>query len=121
MFDKLLLQNLLKPFKMIAGLITPVSIGFTNTKDIQRLCKRSRFSLFIVKVTCNILCPTALFLSSTSTMAINYNLSDFLFFGIPWIFIYIIDSHLICCNLCYQVCYFYIMCEYLSIKLRNIG
>ncbi len=54
-------------------------------------------------------------------MASNYGLYNFLVFGIPWGFINTIGFHLLCANICYQVCYFYIICEYLRMKLENIN
>jgi hypothetical protein len=53
-------------------------------------------------------------------MASNYELYIFLLFGIPWGFINTIGSHLLCGNICYQVCYFYIICEYLRMKFGKI-
>jgi hypothetical protein len=58
---------------------------------------------------------------ATGLLASNYGLNTFLLFGILWVSIYTIGGYLICTNVYYQVCYFYIICEYLRLKLANIN
>jgi hypothetical protein len=108
-----------KPFEMMSGLVTPASIGLTDSEDVEKLLKRSKLYLRIVEITTYFLVPTALIIMNV-IMASNYGLYNFLVFGIPWSLINTIGFHLISANVCFQVCYFYIICEYLNLKLMKI-
>jgi hypothetical protein len=108
-----------KPFEMMSGLVTPASIGLTDSEDVEKLLKRSKLYLEIAEITTYFLVPTTTIIMNV-VMASNYGLYIFLLFGIPWGFINTIGSHLLCANICYQVCYFYIICEYLRMKLVKI-
>jgi hypothetical protein len=109
-----------KPFKMMSGLVTPAGIGLTDSEDVEKLLKRSKLYLGIVEITTYFLVPTFTIIMSV-VMASNYGLYNFLVFGIPWYLIYTIGFHLLCGNICYEVCYFYIICEYLRMKSGNIN
>jgi hypothetical protein len=109
-----------KPFEMMFGLVTPASIGLTDKEDVKKLLKRSKLCLGIVKITTYFLIPTFTIIMNV-IMASNYGLYNFLLFGIPWGLIQAIGFHLLCANICYQFCYFYIICEYLRMKLENIN
>jgi hypothetical protein len=102
----------------MSRLITPASIGLTDSEDVEKLLKRSKLFLRIVEITTYFLVPTALIIMNV-IMASNFGLYNFLVFGIPWGLIHTIGTHLLCANICYQVCYFYIICEYLRMKLKN--
>jgi hypothetical protein len=108
-----------KPFEMMSGLVTPASIGLTDSEDVEKLLKRSKLYLGIVEITSYFLVPTTTIIM-TVIMASNFGLYIFLLFGIPWGLIYAIGTHLLCANICYQLCYFYIICEYLKLKLAKI-
>jgi len=110
----------LKPFEMMSGLVTPASIGLIDSENVEKLLNRSKLYLGIVYTTSYILCPTVVMLA-TGLLASKYGLNTFLLFGIPWVSIYTIGGYLICTNVYYQVCYFYIICEYLRLKLANIN
>jgi hypothetical protein len=103
----------------MSGLVTPASIGLTNSEDVEKLLKRSKLYLRMVEITIYFLVPTTTIIMNL-IMASNYGLYNFVLFGIPWSFINTIGFHLLCGNICYEVCYFYIICEYLKIKLENI-
>ncbi len=104
----------------MSGLVTPASIGLTDSEDIEKLLKRSKLYLGIVHTTSYILCPTVVMLA-TGLLASKYGLNTFLLFGIPWVSIYTIGAYFICTNIYYEVCYFYIICEYLRLKLANFN
>jgi hypothetical protein len=40
-----------KPFEMMSGLVTPASIGITDSEDVEKLLKRSKLYLEIVEIT----------------------------------------------------------------------
>jgi hypothetical protein len=103
----------------MSGLVTPASIGLTDSEDVEKLLKRSKLYLRIVEITTYFLVPTSTAIMIV-IMASNYGLYIFLLFGIPWCFIFTIGFHLLSANICYQVCYFYIICEYLNLKLAKI-
>jgi hypothetical protein len=109
-----------KPFEMMSGLVTPASIGLTDSEDVEKLLKRSKLYLGIVKITTYFLVPTTMTIINIM-MASNYGLYIFLLFGIPWGLIYTIGFHLLCAHIWYQVCYYYIICEYFKMKLENIN
>jgi hypothetical protein len=109
-----------KPFEMMSGLVTPASIGLTDSEDVEKLLKRSKLYLGIAEITSHLLVPTATIIINV-IMASNYGLFNFLLFGIAWGLIYTIGFYLLCANIFYQVCYFYIICEYLRMKLENIN
>jgi hypothetical protein len=96
----------LKPFEMMSGLVTPASIGLTDNEDVEKLMKRSKLYLGIAEITSYFLVPTSTIIMNV-IMVSNYELYNFLLVGITWGLIYTIGFHLLCANICYQVCYFY--------------
>jgi uncharacterized membrane protein (DUF485 family) len=103
----------------MSGLVAPASIGLADSEDVEKLLKRSKLYLGIAEITSYFLVPTSTIIMNV-IMASNYGLYNFLLFGIPWGLIYTIGFHLLCGNICYQVCYFYIICEYMKLKLVKI-
>jgi hypothetical protein len=113
--------SFLKPFDMMSGLVSPKSIGLTIESNIKELIKRSKFLMklsYIVSITTLIVES----LTSITSLAINYeSIYEIVFLGIPWSLILGISIHFASNHLFFQVSYFYIICFYLKIKLKDFN
>jgi hypothetical protein len=107
----------LKPFEMISGLVSPESIGLMNRKDINQLLKRSKL-MFGVSRLLIIGTTFALFLLSGIPLIINSPLRLVLI-EILWILLFILCVYYCAEINLSQMTYFYIICLYLKLKLRN--
>ncbi len=107
----------MKPFKMISGLISPESIGLINREDINQLLNKSKI-MFIVSKFSNIgIIFSAIFLSGIP-LIINSSFELYLI-EIFWVLLFTVYSYF-CINIIFsQMTYFYIICLYLKLKLRN--
>jgi hypothetical protein len=107
----------LKPFEMISGLVSPKSIGLINREDINQFLKKSKliYQLLIVII---------FFAYSTSFGLSGIPLitnSSFSLISIEIFWILLFTGFVYYCihfNLS-QLIYFYIICLYLKLKLRN--
>jgi hypothetical protein len=107
----------LKPFEMISGLVSPKSIGLINREDINQLLKKSKlmfqFSKFLTFGT-----SFACFCLSAMPLIINSTLYLY-WIEFLWALLFTVWSyHSFNFNLS-QMTYFYIICLYLKLKLRN--
>jgi hypothetical protein len=107
----------LKPFEMICGLVSPKSIGLINREDIIQLLNKSKL-MFKVSKYLTFSGSFVCFCNSAIPLIINSTFSLYwieflwtLFFTIP-------AYHSFNINLS-QMTYFYIICLYLKLKLRN--
>jgi hypothetical protein len=107
----------LKQFQMISGLVSPKSIGLINREHINQLLNKpklmfkvSKFLTFVAGFACFWLSGIPLIINSTPSL---YWI-EFL-----WTLIYAIAGyHSFNINLS-QMTYFYIICLYLKLKIRN--
>ena len=107
----------LKPFEMICGLVSPKSVGLMDREDINQLLNKSKimfqFSKFLTfgaSFVCFCLSGIPLIINSTPSL---YWI-EFL-----WtLFLTVFGYHSFNINLS-QMTYFYIICLYLKLKLRN--
>jgi len=106
----------LKPFEMMSGLVSPKSIGLTDKEDINKLLKRSKmiikFSKFLIFSTCftSICVYIPLFMNCTIELFPVETL---------WVLFFTLFTYFSNNFNIYQMIYFYIICYYLKIKLRN--
>jgi hypothetical protein len=107
----------LKPFEMISGFVSPKSIGFINIEDINQLLNKSKL-MFKVSKYLTFGMSFAGFCISGIPLIINSTFSlywiEFLWTLLYTIFCY----HTFSINFS-QMTYFYIICLYLKLKLRN--
>ncbi len=113
------IPSYLKPFEMIFGLISPKSIGLINREHINQLLNKSKlmfkvskFLTFGTGFVCFCISGIPLIINSTPSLY---------WIELLWSLLYTIGGyHSININLS-QMTYFYIICLYLKLKLRNIN
>jgi hypothetical protein len=110
----------LKPFEMMSGLVSPQSIGLYNEKDIRKLMKRFKLLIKLSKFNVFLIASFSLLLASVPIIS-NCSLAPVLFPGILWFLIFSLFGYHISGFYLTQITYFYIICYYLRIKLRNIN
>jgi hypothetical protein len=111
------IPSYLKPFQMISGLVSPKSIGLSNREDINQLLKKSKLMFKVSKLLT--FGPTfTAFCISFIPLIIN---SSFHFFLISkfWALLFTTYAYLSININFSQMAYFYIICLYLKLKLRN--
>jgi hypothetical protein len=107
----------LKPFEMISGLVSPKSIGLINREDINQLLNRSELifklsRILSISLSISTLAFSALLLIPNSTL-------ELILVEIFWMTFHTLNAYF-CANLNFsQMTYFYIICLYLKLKLRN--
>jgi hypothetical protein len=107
----------LKPFEMISGLVSPKSIGLSNREDINQLLKKSKLMFKLSKLLT--LGPTfTAFCISFIPLIINSSFHLFLIL-IFWALLFTTFANLTININFSQMTYFYIICLYLKLKLRN--
>jgi hypothetical protein len=107
----------LKPFEMISGLVSPKSIGLINREHINQLLKKSKLIFKVSKV---LTFGTSFFGFCVIGITLIINSTPSLYWiEFLWALLYTIwDYHSNNINLS-QITYFYIICLYLKLKLRN--
>jgi hypothetical protein len=107
----------MKPFEMISGLVSPKSIGLMDKEDVIQLLKKSKLMFQFSK------CLTfgmgfGSFCNSGLSLIINSTPSLY-WIELLWVLLYgVYAYHSFNINLS-QMTYFYILCLYLKLKLRN--
>jgi hypothetical protein len=107
----------LKLFEMISGLVSPKSIGLINREHINQLLKKSKFMFEATRLP--IICTSfAGFCISFTPLIINSSFHLFLIL-IFWALLFTTFTNLTININFSQMTYFYIICLYLKLKLRN--
>jgi hypothetical protein len=107
----------LEPFEMISGLVSPKSIGLINSEDINQFLKKSKLMFKISRILIIILSFAAFCLSGIP-LIINSSFELYLI-EIFWSLLFTAFAYF-CVNINFsQMTYFYIICLYLKLKLRN--
>jgi hypothetical protein len=102
---------------MISGLVSPKSIGFINREHINQLLNKSKL-MFEVSRILIIGASFACFFLSGIPLIINSSFGLYLI-EIFWVLLFTVYTYF-CANITfYQMTYFYIICLYLKLKLRN--
>ncbi len=107
----------LKPFEMVSGLVSPKSIGLINREDINQLLKKSKIMFEFSRIPI-IGISFAGFFSSGIPLIINSSFELYLI-QIFWVLLFTVFTYY-CVTINFsQMTYFYIICLYLKLKLRN--
>jgi hypothetical protein len=107
----------LKPFEMISGLVSPKSIGLINEEDINQLLNKSKLMFKVSKFSI-IGISFACFFSSGIPLIINSSFELYLI-EIFWVLLFTVYTYFGVNIALSQMTYFYIICLYLKLKLRN--
>jgi hypothetical protein len=110
----------LKPFQIMSGLVSPQSVGLYNQKDFRKMIKRFKILFKLSEFNASIFILFGLFMS-TIPIVLNCSLSGIIFAGIPWFIVYTLYGKYVGNFFSYQTIYFYGICYYLRLKLRNIN
>jgi hypothetical protein len=102
---------------MISGLVSPKSIGLIDREDINQLLNKSKLMFKVSKFSIIGMIISAVFLSGIP-LIINSSLSLYLI-EIFWVLLFTIYSYFVSNINFSQMTYFYIVCLYLKLKLRN--
>ncbi len=108
----------LQPLKVISGLVSPQSIGFTNESDIY--LNRSKILLFVSRYL-SLSIFLFLFIFSFVILFLNTTLYQIIFLSILWSLLFMSFIHFSAKFIIYQITYFYIICYYLKLKLNFIN
>jgi hypothetical protein len=107
----------LKPFEMISGFVSPKSIGLINREDINQLLKKSKFMFEFSRISI-IGTSFACFFLSFIPLIINSPFELYLI-EIFWVLLFTAHTYFDANFIFSQMTYFYIICLYLKLKLRN--
>jgi hypothetical protein len=107
----------LKPFEMISGLVSPKSIGLIDREDINQLLNKSKLMFKVSKFSNIGIVISSIFLSGIP-LIINSSISLILI-EIFWVLLFTVDIYFSVNITFSQMTYFYIICLYLKLKLRN--
>jgi len=111
--------NYLKVFEMMSGLVSPNSIGLSDTREIYKLIKLSK-TLFLI---CELIIDKSVFMFnfilSIVLFILNCSLMDIFIFGILHSLLYALISYYVLSFILWQVVYFYLICYYIKIKLKQ--
>jgi hypothetical protein len=110
----------LKPFEMMSSLVSPQSIGLYNEKDIRKMMNRFEILFKLSDLNSSVFMFFG-FLMSMIPIVLNCSLSGIIFAGIPWFIVYTLYGKYIANFFSYQTTYFYVICYYLRLRLRNIN
>ena len=110
----------LRPFLMMSGMISPESIGLTDSRIVERLLKRSRLQFFICHEVLKSRIPTGALVSGIP-FAMKCSLFEFFLLGIPWVTLFTLWVYVTSDYIFHQVNYFSIICYYLKLKLKVLN
>jgi hypothetical protein len=102
---------------MISGLVSPKSIGLINKEDINQMLKKSKL-MFKVSKSLAIGLSICSFFTSLIPLIINSSFELYLI-EIFWALLLTAYNYLAANIILSQMTYFYIICLYLKLKLRN--
>ena len=111
----------LKVFEMMSGLVSPKSIGLTNEKQIYKLINLTKKLFFICELFVKIPVPLLMFITSNIIFIINFSVMDIIIFGIPNSLLWSLCVYYIFSINVWQVIYFYIICSYIKIKIKELN
>jgi len=107
----------LKLFEMISGLVSPKSIGLINRENVNQLLKRSKL-MFKISSFIKLSLIFASFCTSLIPLILNCSL-PLILVEIFWAILYTTFAYFAVNINFSQMTYFYIICLYLELKLRN--
>jgi hypothetical protein len=107
----------LKPFEMISGLVSPKSIGLMDREDINQLLNKSKL-MFKVSKSLTMGLSIGSFFVSLIPLIINSSFELYLI-EIFWSLLIAACNYFASNIILSHMTYFYIICLYLKLKLRN--
>jgi hypothetical protein len=113
--------SFLKPLEMIAGLVTPQSIGLTDEKKAHEFVKLTRNLFLACDYLTKLVMPLVAFNLSFWLFAFNYQIKDLILYGIPHTLLFILCSYFNYSSISWQLVYFHLNCYYLKTKIRSIN
>ena len=120
-FKRGIKPSFLRLFRMMAGRLPPVSVGITDQEQLRKLLKVTRISMKLMKVNGNYLFPALGISLMTLLYLMNTNLLITLTFGLTQTIIVTLICHYISNLYGYQFLFFYLLCRYLRLKLKNLN
>ena len=115
-------QTYLLIFKMMAGLVSPKTVGLTDKSQTIWLIRRTRFVFKAALVNNYLFAPALSFtFAFGGYLLIHSSLFDLILFGLPHSIYFSLLVYLMYEIQSYQLIYFYIICVFLKIKLQSIN
>jgi hypothetical protein len=109
-----------KPFHMMSGLVSPKSIGIYDRNMVKIIQNRAKLLFRIITINCEIIIPLVAIIASIP-LYLNCNFHQLLIYAIPWTLILIRSLYSVAGYLDWQLVYFYLICLYLKLKIRNVN
>jgi hypothetical protein len=106
---------------MMSGLVSPKSIGLTNEKQIYKLINLTKKLFFIFELFVEISLPIMAFITSNIIYIINFSVMEIIIFGIPNSLLWSLCVYYVFTINVWQVIYFYIICRYIKIKIKELN
>ncbi len=107
----------LKPFEMISSLVSPKSVGLINREHINQLLKKSKL-MFKISSFIKLNLSFAAFCMSFIPLILNTSL-NLILVEVFWTLLLTAFEYFSADIIFSQMTYFYIICLYLKLKLRN--
>jgi hypothetical protein len=120
MYHKKIYPTYFRPFLMMSGSIAPKSIGFTSRPYLRKLLKRSKIVFSMTQLN-NIAVLFVSFFISYLPIMMKLDIKLSIIFGVPWSIMFAMSSHFTFGSHSWHLTYFYVMCLYLRLKIRNIN
>jgi hypothetical protein len=111
----------LRVFEMISGSVPPQKIGISDEKELNKLIKLFKLLSAQCESMTSYNCFLVTFIICIIPFALNYTVFEFIFFGIPYIVLFIGFVHFTESFNYWQMIYFITICYYLKIKIRLIN
>ena len=106
-------------FHMMSGSVSPKSIGLTDEEQVIKLISLSRKLFIIVKYQCMFIVPMLAAFFVISPYLLSTSPIEIVLYGIPATIIYFHIELYFWTFFGYQYLYFYLVCKYLEMKLKN--
>ena len=106
-------------FHMMSGFVSPSSIGLNDEDQVNKLIKLSRKLFIIVKYECQYIITIFSLIISISIYICFTSFNEVLLYGLPATLMMFFESLHFWSFLGYQYVYYYLVCKYLGIKLKN--
>ena len=114
-------KTFIKVFKMMSGSLSPTTIGLKDHHEVFKLLKITRILNWVLKLNNNYNIPILCFLFYLIVNLVANNILDSLVYGVPNSLLMAIWGNY-CMNIFgYQFLYFYIICLYCKIKIREMN
>ena len=106
-------------FHMMSGSVSPSSIGLNDEHQIKKLLSLSRKIFIVVKYQSQYMVPLCAGLIAISTYILCSSLIEVVLYGIPTTLMLIFPLLYFWNFLGFQYLYYYFVCKYLGLKLKN--